>query len=202
MLKIGVTGNIGCGKSSFSNILKGYNIPIIDADIKGREIYNDKSLLEKVKNEFGYSVINKDGSLNRKKLGQIVFSDNEKLKILNGLTHPAIENLIKEDIEYYEQKGEKIVVLDAALLIEGMYHKILDKVIVITCCEDIQIKRIVSRDNCTEKEAIERIKSQMSQSEKIKYADFVVDNSKTIDYLEKEAKRILNILEMEFENKK
>ena len=107
MLKVGLTGSIGCGKSSLSNILKKYDIPIIDADIKGREIYENKELLRDIEKSFGSSVINKDGTLNRKNLGKIVFNDDYKLEKLNSLTHPVIQNMIKDDLNKYEKFGKK-----------------------------------------------------------------------------------------------
>lgn len=202
MLKVGVTGNIGCGKSSFSNILKKHNIPIIDADIKGRDIYENQELLKNIKKEFGDSVINEDGTLNRKSLGKIVFREENKLKKLNELTHPVIKELIKKDLEKYESIGEKLVVVDAALLIECGYQDMLDVIVVITCSENIQIERIKSRDNCAENEAIERIKSQMSQYEKVKYADFVIDNSGTLSKLKIETENVLIKLKEKMEIEK
>lgn len=202
MLRIGLTGSIGCGKSSFSNILKKHNIPIIDADLKGREIYENKELLEDIEKNFGNSVINKDGTLNRKNLGKIVFSDDEKLKKLNELTHPAIRKMIKDDLDKYEKNGSKMAVIDAALLIEGDFMNMLDLVIVITCDEKVQLKRVVIRDNCSEEEAIGRIKSQMPQEEKIKYADFVIDNSGTLDQLKEKTEKLIKKIEEKIEKKK
>ena len=202
MLRIGLTGSIGCGKSSFSNILKEHNIPIIDADLKGREIYENKELLEDIEKNFGNSVINKDGTLNRKNLGKIVFSDDEKLKKLNELTHPAIRKMIKDDLDKYKKNGSKMAVIDAALLIEGDFMNMLDLVIVITCDEKVQLKRVVIRDNCSEEEAIGRIKSQMPQEEKIKYADFVIDNSGTLDQLKEKTEKLIKKIEEKIEKKK
>lgn len=202
MLRIGLTGSIGCGKSSLSNVLKKHNIPIIDADIKGREIYDNKELLNKIENEFGSSVINEDGTLNRKNLGKIVFSDDAKLEKLNSLTHPAIRKMIKDDLDKYEKIGEKMAVIDAALLIEGDFMSMLDLVVVVTCSEDVQLKRVTLRDNCSEEEAMGRIKSQMPQEEKVKYADFVIDNSGTLNQLEIKAEELIRKLEEKIEKEK
>lgn len=199
MLRIGLTGSIGCGKSSFSNILKEHNIPIIDADLKGREIYENKELLNDIEKTFGNSVINEDGTLNRKNLGKIVFNNDEKLRKLNELTHPAIRKMIKDDLDEYEKNGSKMVVIDAALLIEGDFMNMLDLVIVITCDEKIQLQRVVIRDNCSEEEAIGRIKSQMPQEEKIKYADFVIDNSGTLAQLREKTEKLIKRIEEKIE---
>lgn len=201
MLKVGLTGSIGCGKSSLSNILKKYDIPIIDADIKGREIYENKELLRDIEKNFGSSVINKDGTLNRKNLGKIVFNDDYKLEKLNSLTHPVIQNMIKDDLNKYEKFGKKIAVVDAALLIEAGFMNMLDTLVVITCSEEVQLQRVVLRDNCSEEDAMGRIKSQMPQDEKVKYAEFVVDNSGTIEHLEKEAEKLIKSLEEKIEEK-
>ena len=201
MLKVGLTGSIGCGKSSLSNILKKHDIPIIDADIKGREIYENKELLRDIEKNFGSSVINKDGTLNRKNLGKIVFNDDYKLEKLNSLTHPVIQNMIKDDLNKYEKFGKKIAVVDAALLIEAGFMNMLDTLVVVTCSEEVQLQRVVLRDNCSEKDAMGRIKSQMPQDEKVKYAEFVVDNSGTIEHLEKEAEKLIKSLEAKIEEK-
>ena len=176
MLVLGLTGNIGCGKSSVSTIFMENNIKVVDADIVARQIFDDKNLLNEVFSTFGKSIKNQDGSLNRRALGNIVFNDDEKLILLNNLTHPKIKQKILSKVEEYKNQGEKIVVIDAALLIEDDYIPYIQKLILITCRKEIQINRIIARDNCTKEEAISRINSQMSQEEKVKFADYIIDN--------------------------
>ena len=187
MLVVGLTGNIGCGKSSLSNIFINEGINIVDADIIARQIYNDEKLLNKVYETFGTDIKNEDGSLNRKALGRIVFSDDEKLVQLNKLTHPVIRQRVSDQIDEYKRQNKEIVILDAALLVESDYLNFIDKLLVVTCEENIQIERIKKRDNCSTEEALSRIKSQMNQEEKVKYADYIIDNSGTIDDLRKKA---------------
>ena len=194
MLVLGLTGNIGCGKSSVSNIFIKKGIDVIDADIEARKIFDDKELLNKVFLTFGDSIKNEDGSLNRKALGNIVFNDDEKLIELNNLTHPQIKQNILSQVSKYKEQGKKIVVIDAALLIEDDYLPYIDKLVLVTCREDIQIERIKNRDNCTEEEAISRINSQMSQSEKSKFADYIIDNSNSFEQLEKRVLEFIEIL--------
>ncbi|MDY4575427.1 MAG: dephospho-CoA kinase [Intestinibacter sp.] len=194
MLVLGLTGNIGCGKSSVSNIFMQNGIDVIDADIEARKIFDDKELLNKVFLTFGDSIKNEDGSLNRKALGNIVFNDDEKLIELNNLTHPQIKQNILSQVLKYKEQGKKIVVIDAALLIEDDYLPYIDKLVLVTCREDIQIERIKNRDNCTEEEAISRINSQMSQSEKSKFADYIIDNSNSFEQLEKRVLEFIEIL--------
>ena len=188
MLVLGLTGNIGCGKSSLSRIFKNdFNIDIIDADIISRNIFEDIDLLENVFKTFGPKIKNKDGSLNRKALGNIVFNDDNELIKLNNLTHPRIKDQIINKIELVRESGKKIVVVDAALLIERNYLDILDKLLVVYCDKDIQIQRIIERDSCSKEEALSRINSQMNQEEKISYGDYIIDNSGTYYELKKRA---------------
>lgn len=191
MLILGLTGNIGCGKSSLSNIFKEYNIDIIDADIISRHIFEDEKVLDSAFEYFGDEIKNIDGSLNRKALGKIVFNDDEKLIALNRLTHPHIKNKIMAKVNEKKLLGKKIVVIDAALLVEGDYLDTIDKLLVVICDENIQIERIKARDNYSLQEAISRINSQMPQNEKSKYADYIIDNSGTIEQLKVEADRFI-----------
>ena len=194
MIVVGLTGNIGCGKSSLSDIFRAEGIKIIDADIIARQIYDDEKLLRKVYETFGNDIKNEDGSLNRKALGRIVFSDDEKLIQLNKLTHPVIRQKVSDEIEEYKSQNEEIVILDAALLVESDYLNFIDKLLVVTCKENIQIERIIARDNCSIEEALGRIKSQMSQENKVKYADYVIDNSATLSELRKKAFIFMNYI--------
>lgn len=194
MLIIGLTGNIGCGKSSLSKIFMDKGIDVVDADIVSRQIFEDEELLQTVFEKFGPSIKNNDGSLNRKALGNIVFNDNEKLIELNNITHPRIKEKIFNQIRNLEEQGKPIVILDGALLVETGYLDDIDKLIVVTCDEEIQIERIKKRDNCTKLEALSRIKSQMSQVEKVKYADYTIDNSGTIEELKNKAYKFMSYI--------
>ena len=186
MLVVGLTGNIGCGKSSLSELLMSKNIDVIDADIISREIMHDKELLETIFYEFGTEIKNNDGTLNRKKLGNTVFNDDDMLIKLNSITHPAIKRKINDRIIDISNQGKNIVVIDAALLIEGKFLDLVDKLVVITCNEEVQLNRVINRDNMTKEEALKRINSQMKQDEKIKYADYIIDNSKDMNNLKDE----------------
>ena len=199
MLVLGLTGNIGCGKSSVSTIFMENNIKVVDADIVARQIFDDKNLLNEVFSTFGKSIKNQDGSLNRRALGNIVFNDDEKLILLNNLTHPKIKQKILSKVEEYKNQGEKIVVIDAALLIEDDYIPYIQKLILITCRKEIQINRIIARDNCTKEEAISRINSQMSQEERVKFADYIIDNSNSFEELQKKVLELISVLQGERE---
>lgn len=196
MLILGLTGNIGCGKSSLSNIFKDNNMKIIDADIISRQIFEDRDVLQSVFNHFGDSIKNDDNTLNRKVLGSIVFNDDKKLIELNELTHPKIYMKIVNQIQKYKSMGEEIVVIDAALLIEGGYLDIIDKLIVVICNKEEQIRRVQYRDKCSIEEAKSRIDSQMKQEEKIKFADYVIDNSGDINKLKLEGEKFIEYVKV------
>lgn len=188
MLVLGLTGNIGCGKSSLSNIFRDdYNIDIIDADIISRHIFEDEILLKQVFNCFGNTIKNYDGSLNRKVLGKIVFNNDDKLIQLNNLTHPKIKEKILNEIKIARKEEKSIVVIDAALLVESEYLDLLDKLLVVCCDEYIQIQRVMYRDYCSKEEALSKINSQLSQEHKKSYADYIIDNSQTLEELKKRA---------------
>lgn len=191
MLILGLTGNIGCGKSSLSNIFKEHNIDVIDADTVSREIFEDKNLLNSIFEYFGKDIKNIDGSLNRKALGNIVFNNDEKLIALNKLTHPKIRENIILKIKQIRLQHKNMVIIDGALLIEGNYLDVINKLLVVTCNEKTQIERVIRRDNCSKADALKRINSQMSQNEKIKYADYLIDNSGTIEELREKANKFI-----------
>ncbi len=191
MLVLGLTGSIGCGKSSASSMLSKDGISIIDADLVSRQILDDETSLQRVFEAFGESVVNNDKTLNRKALANIVFNDENKLKILNDITHPKIKEKILNKVKYYREINKHIVVIDAPLLIEGGYLEVIDRLLVVTCDEKVQIDRITKRDNSTKEEALARINNQMSQEDKVKYADYVIDNSTSVDELKIKIKEFL-----------
>ncbi|CAH2214297.1 dephospho-CoA kinase [Tepidibacter aestuarii] len=195
MIVIGLTGSIGSGKSTVSNILKKKNINIIDADKISRKIFDDKKALDEVVKCFGSEILNSDKILDRKKLGSIVFSDEVKLKKLNSITHPIITNKIKVSIDKFKEQGKKIVVLDAPLLIEANLLDLVDMVLLVICNENIQIERIVKRDNINKEDAILRIRSQMRVEDKKKYADYIIDNSYNQDKLELDVEKFCDYVE-------
>lgn len=177
MFKLGLTGNIGCGKSSVSKELEKRGAHIIDADMISREIYEYEEVINEMKKYFPEAI--KDGVVDRKILGSIVFSDMERLEKLNEITHSKICSIVEERISKYEDTND-IVVVDAALLLEAGFEKLVDKVVVVYCKEREQLKRVILRDDVTKDEALKRIECQMSQEEKVKMADYIIDNSASL----------------------
>ncbi len=174
---IGLTGNIASGKSKISEYLKTKGFKIIDADLIGRSILEDESIKNRLVRVFGAEIMNKDGSIDRKKLGTIAFSSKENLEKLNRITLPLLSKKIKKRINEYKRKKTKLLVLDAAILIEAKWNKIVDKVWVVYINPEVQLDRLIKRENYSIEEAKNRINAQMDINEKIKYADIIINNS-------------------------
>ena len=183
MKVIGLTGGIGSGKSTVSEYLIKKGIEVIDADQIGKDIVEPgmKALIE-IENVFGEEVILANGSLNREKLGQIVFSDKEKLEKLNSITLDIIKEEINNQI--HNSKND-IIVLDAAILIETKLHEIVDEIWLVSIDRQTQIERVKSRNQLSEAEIINRINSQMTNNERKNYSNVVLDNQGTIEELYK-----------------
>lgn len=193
MIVIGLTGGIASGKSTVTALLKEKGAVIIDADKIAREIMSKgEPAWFEVLNYFGDEILNDDRSdIDRKKLASIVFSDKAKLEALNNITHPKIIEEIKKQVEEYKKAGKKIIVIDAALLIEAGLDKIVDEVWVIAANEDVQLQRLMAREkDITKDEAVKRIKSQMPLAEKLKFADRVIDNNSNIEETKNQVDKI------------
>jgi len=186
LLKIGLTGGIASGKSTVSTILRRLGAIIIDADLIAREVVSKGSpCLREIIMYFGEDILLQDGSLDRKKLRGIVFSNKEKLELLNSITHPAIVSGIKSSLDMLEKEsGLDRVVVDAAILIETGMYKLMDRVWVVKADREVQIARLTGRDGISRQKAEDIINSQMSLEEKIKYAHVIIDNNGTPRQLE------------------
>ncbi|KAL4068138.1 dephospho-CoA kinase [Scleroderma citrinum] len=185
MLVVGLTGGIATGKSTVSTLLSASGIPVIDADVLAREaVAPGTHALSQIAAFFGPEVIHPDGSLDRKKLGSVVFNDDTKRKKLNSIVHPAVTRAILWHILKFWIRGERICVVDVPLLIEGGLWRWMGCIIVVYCSAEIQLQRLMSRDNCSRAEASPRLNSQLPITSKISYADIVIDNSGTRSELE------------------
>ena len=185
MLLAGLTGGIASGKNSVAAMLEKLGVKVIDADLLSRELVEKGTpAWQEIVDSFGASVVNADGSLKRKALGEIVFADDEKRELLNSILHPRIIEEERRRIGLIEKDAPfSIVIVNAALLIESGNYKEMDKVIVISADEDAVIKRLALRDGLSPDESLLRIKAQSSIGEKLKYADFVVENNGTMEEL-------------------
>jgi dephospho-CoA kinase len=176
---IGLTGGIASGKSLISGYLCELGALVIDADKLAREVVEPRSpVLEKIREVFGDGVLNEDGTLDRKKLGDIVFKSDTERKRLNDLIHPRVFEKVKKLIdENKDNKTWPAIVIDAPLLIEVGMIEITDEVWVVSLDEETQLKRLMKRDDLTREEAQRRLKTQMPLNEKLKFADRVIDNN-------------------------
>lgn len=199
MLLIGLTGGIATGKSLVSEILRGLGAYIIDADKIAREVVEpEKPAWLEIVDFFGKDIINKDKTINRKMLGEIVFNDPVKKRKLEEIVHlRVIEEENRMVKEYLKIKPDGIVIIDAALLIEAGSHKRVDKLIVVYADKETQTKRLMERDGLSRTDAEKRIASQLPLDEKVKMADFVIDNSKGIEGTRRQTIDIFNKLRSE-----
>jgi dephospho-CoA kinase len=183
-LVLGVTGGIATGKSTVVKCFVKAGIPVIDADIVAREVVEPGMPgLKEIQKVFGSEMINADGTLARKKLGKIIFADEQKRGLLNRTLGPFIRKEILQQIET-ARKTTDLVVVDIPLLYETGYESVLDQVAVVYIPESIQLERLMKRDQLTKEEAQQRIDSQLSIEEKRQRADIIFDNQGTIAELE------------------
>jgi dephospho-CoA kinase len=179
MLKVGLTGSIAVGKSFVLDILRELGAQTIDADAVAREVVEPGTAgLRAVVEEFGAEILKPDGSLNRAALGSIVFADDAKRQKLNSILHPFIIARQDEIMRQWEKETtDAIAVVDAALMIESGGYKRFNKLIVVHCQTQVQLERLMKRDNISRKEAERRINAQMPQEAKKKHADYLIDTS-------------------------
>lgn len=183
MLKIGLTGSIAVGKTFVCDSFREHGCHVLDADKTAREVVaqNTEGLVEIVRH-FGEDILLPNGGLDRKKMAAIVFADDEKRELLNSIIHPrVIEAQDKWLSEIEQADANTIAIIDAALMIESGGYKRFDKIIVVWCAADIQLSRLMSRDNLSRDEAQKRIAAQMPQEEKKKFADYLIDTSNGFD---------------------
>ena len=179
MLKVGLTGSIAVGKSFVLEVLRELGARTIDADQIARECVEPGTLgLTAVVREFGDAVLNANGSLDRPRLGAVIFADHARREKLNSILHPFIIARQDDVMRQWESETPNAVaVIDAALMIESGGYKRFDKLIVVHCQPEIQVERLMKRNSLSREEAELRIQSQMPQEDKMKYADYLIDTS-------------------------
>lgn len=189
---LGVTGGIASGKSTVDNFFHQKDIPVIDSDVISHEILTPGNVgYAAVVSQFGPSYLNPDKTINRRKLGELVFNEPRQLQILNKITHPLIFQEIENRITQNKQAGKQLVVVDVPLLFESGDQSYYDSILLIAVPEDLQIKRLRQRDHLNRAESLRRIHSQMPLVEKEKLADYVITNTGTIKELESKLNRLL-----------
>jgi dephospho-CoA kinase len=177
-MKIGITGNIGSGKTTVCKIFETLGIPVYYADIEAKRLMIENThVVEKIKLLFGLKAYLEDGSLDRKYISEVVFNNPQVLSKLNYIVHPAV----REDSERWAkaQKGAAYVLKEAALLVESESYKDLDKLIVVTAPIETRIQRVMKRDHVNKEAVLAREKNQMSEDKKIELADYKINNDGT-----------------------
>ncbi|MDJ0287075.1 MULTISPECIES: dephospho-CoA kinase [Bacillus] len=192
-LVIGLTGGIASGKSTVSQMIKEKGIRVVDADIIAKEAVSKGSpALHQIVQTFGEEVLLPNGELNRQQLGAIIFSDEEKRKKLNAIVHPEVRKEMLKQRDEGVSNNETFVVLDIPLLFESKLEGLVDRIIVVYTTPDLQLSRLMNRNDLSEEEALNRIHSQQSLEEKCQKADRVIENTKDLAFMRKQLENILN----------
>jgi len=179
MLKVGLTGSIAVGKSFVCEVLRELGAFVLDADQTARDVVAPGSKgLALIAEKFGREVLTESGELDRARMGAIVFADETKRQLLNSIVHPLVFEAQDAWLAEKERENERgVAVVDAALMIESCGYKRFTKLIVVWCEPQIQLQRLMMRNNLSEAEAVKRIRAQLPQEEKKRYADFLIDTS-------------------------
>lgn len=187
---IGLTGGIATGKTSVSRyIANNYHIPVFDADIYAREAVKKNSpIFQKIMKRYGEIVRLENGELNRQKLGEIIFNDSVEKEWLEAQIHPHVRQRFQEEIE---QSSESVIVLDIPLLFESNSTNLVTEIWVVYCPYEQQLKRLIKRNNLTEEQAKSRICNQLPIEDKVKMANFVLDNTSSLDKLYQQVDQLL-----------
>ena len=196
---IGLTGGIGTGKSTVSQILKDRGFPVIDLDVISHEVIEFPSVVEKIVQNFGREVLDEDEAgnctISREKLGKIIFSDKKKRLALNSIMHPEILKVMHKKILECKSEKNKIIFVEVQLLFEVQWEKEFDYILLVAAKRDMQVRRVLERDKRSEEEAWNIINSQMSLDEKREKSDFVIENDGNMDDLNKKVDKFLKSLE-------
>jgi dephospho-CoA kinase len=185
-LIVGVTGNIASGKSETARLLQRKGCALVDADAVAHELYGyDRGLVQAIAAEFGQDVMLSNGTLNRKKLGSLVFGRPEAMAALNRIVHPALINAIRERMRSSMRVMNRVV-LDAALIVELGFAKEVDYLVFVSASVPVRLQRLMERSGLTEDEAMRRIESQVPEEAKLQHADFVLKNETSRDYLQEQ----------------
>ncbi|MDT8283373.1 MAG: dephospho-CoA kinase, partial [Gammaproteobacteria bacterium] len=186
MLKIGLTGGIGCGKTSVSNLFAELGVPVIDADIVAHDLVNTNSnILQEITDTFGQDVLSLDGTLNRKKLAQIIFNQKKNKQQLEQILHPKVQTEISRELDKLASKKNPpaYVIVVVPLLIEANYHNLVDRILVVLADEESRIERVRQRDSRSLNEIRAIMKNQISDDERLKNADDSIENNNNFNDL-------------------
>ena len=192
---VGLTGGIASGKSTVAEMFRERGVPVIDADQLAREVVAPGSDgLAEIVARFGEGVLDDSGALDRKKLGALVFSDDEARAALNRITHPRIAAASQREIAALAAAGEPMAIYEAALIVENQIHRSLAALVVVAVSEEVQIERLMSRDSIDAEAARARIRAQLPLADKVAVADHVIDNRGSRQETERQVDEVLAAL--------
>ncbi len=192
MYRIGLTGGVGSGKSTVSSYMHELGIPVIDGDKLAREaVIPGSRAMAEMRKAFGPHIFLPDGSLNRLKMGEIVFNDEEQRQKLNSIIHPFIWHRTREELIRAQEEGFPVVVLDMPLLLEISWQLRVEEVWLVEVPLEVQIARVISRDGFTREQVMERIGKQMPTTNKMNYADVIIDNSRSVEDTRRQVREAL-----------
>ena len=179
MLKVGLTGGIACGKTYVADLLRDLGGEVTDADVVARAVVEPgQPAYSDIVKEFGREILAVDGTIDRAKLGALIFADEQLRLKLNAIVHPRVHAAQMQWMNEIAQRNpQAIAITDAALIIESGGYKRFDKIIVVHCAPEIQLERLMTRNQLSRAEAMKRIAAQMPSTEKLKYADYSIDTS-------------------------
>ena len=184
MLVVGLTGGIGCGKSEVRRMLANAGVTVRDADTLARELSDSNvGIIKAIKEEFGEDMYDESGRLRRKALAQVVFNDRKKLEKLNGIIHPRVIRAVERELEQRQTQGEKIAVIDAALHFEIKWNEAMDLMVVVNAPLEARLLRVQQRDGVDEASVRRRMENQLPMEEKIRRADYVIQNDGDLQQL-------------------
>ncbi len=191
----GLTGGIATGKSTAKKLIESLGFSVVDADqISHMLSLPEQEAYKKIVSHFGKTILNADLSLDRKKLGQIVFSDEKAKTVLENILHPLIQQEVIKQKQQLERKGEKLAFYDVPLLFEKNLQKNFDATVLIWCDPKTQLERLMKRNSLTKEEALSRISNQIPLIQKVKWATHCVDNSGDMEDLENQIRRLIAAL--------
>ena len=191
MLKVGLTGGIGCGKSTVCQLFSELGVPVIDADIIAHQLVETgKPALQQIVTQFGNEMINSEGTLNRNLLKDIVFSNPKQRKILEAIMHPLIFQAISEQINVLDHT---YCIICIPLLFETQSEHFVDRIVVVNCSLDVQIERVISRDKISEQQVRSIIESQVSNTYRNIHANECIENSNKNSGLAEQVKNLHNL---------
>jgi dephospho-CoA kinase len=174
MIRIGLTGNIGSGKSTVARIFETFDVPVFYADAEGRRVLEADAVKLQIQTLFGNGVFT-DGTINRQKLAEIVFRDKEQLDRLNAIIHPAVRNSFEKFTA--QNSGSPYIIYEAAIMIESGSYKNFDKIIFVSADRELRISRVIARDKVTREAVLLRMQNQWPEKKKLPVAQFVINNN-------------------------